>query len=96
MLKKAKWAFPLNHQFRRAVADFCIVNRWKGSRPIAIAAVREAIPTDPFSPDLHRMLASLLFEDGDMEGARQEIRIFKALQPGRDPKLMININPLTN
>ena len=70
--------------------------RWKGSRPAAILAIREAIKDDPYDMALHRNLAGLLYESGDTEGMAQEIEILKRFMPNQDPAIIVNANPATN
>lgn len=93
---RARAAFPFDHRFRIAVAEYYSRIRWKGSRPEAIAAVRAALATDPFALDLHRNLAGLLYEDGDMAGSQREIAFLARYQPHWPVAIIVNANPATN
>lgn len=92
----ARRAFPLDFRFRAAEASFYARVRWKGSRPAAIDAIRVALLTDPFAMDMHRNLAGLLYEDGDLNGVSREIAFLKHYMPKRDAPIFVNANPATN
>lgn len=81
---------------RYAPAEFYSLVRWKGSRPGAIRALIAAIETNPYSPDFHRNLASLLYEEGDIPGAEREIHISHMIAPKHPAVLMLNANQDTN
>lgn len=95
-LEVARAVFPIDRRFRQGPAVYLSLHRWKGSRPLAIKTLREALATDQYSFDLRRNLAGFLFEDGDTPGAIDEISAIKRYQPGRDIPVIVNVNPATN
>ena len=70
--------------------------RWKGSRPAAIEAMRESLKYDPYGMGMHRNLAGMLYESGDMDGMAAEIEFLKRFMPNVEPAIVINANPATN
>jgi len=95
LLQRSAGVFPLDFRLRQAPAVFCSETRWKGSGPDCIAALRAELRVNPFSADLRRNLAGFLIEAGDMEGAKRELGVVSALQPGRNIVLSVNVNPGT-
>lgn len=95
-LASAKQAFPFDHRFRLGLAEFYSRVRWKGSRPMAIAAIEDGLRTDPYAMDLHRNLAGLLYEAGDGGGVAREVAILKRFMPHRNVAIIANANPATN
>ena len=95
-LTLARMLFPIDHRFRRGLADYCAAIRWKGSRPIAETAIRAALDTDFYSFDLHRDLAGLYYEGGDRDRAFEELAILHAFLPGTPIVMPVNINPATD
>lgn len=93
--RAARW-FPLDHRFRSGVAEFYSIVRWKGSRAAAIDALTLALETNPFSLDLRRNLAALLWENGEQERAEAELLVIKALSPKAKLTIVVNVNPGTN
>lgn len=95
-LELAQQTFPLDYRFRYALAELYSTRRWKGSRPLAIVALKEALAADPYAMDLHRNLAGLLYEAGDMAGVGREVAILKRYMPNRPVAIIVNANPATN
>ena len=87
----ARW-FPLDFHYRRAAAEVLLLNRFPGALPLAIEVTERAIRDDPFAPDLRRNLASLLFENGEVEAGKQQVMIFHALAPYAAVELIVNTN----
>lgn len=94
-LARARAIFPLEHWFRSGIADYYSEHRWHGSREPAIAALKEAIASDPFSAGLHRNLAGFLVEAGDNVGAGREVGIVHRISPRSNIALFVNVNPAT-
>jgi hypothetical protein len=92
----ARMVFPFDYRFREGAAVFYARIRWKGSKPAAIKAMREAIQADPYSMGMHRNLAGMLYEAGDKEGMAVEIEFLKRFMPHVDPAIVVNANPDTN
>jgi len=93
LLARAKLAYPFDCRFRRGVVEYYARTRWQGSRPDAEAALREELNADFYSIDLHRALASLYYEDGNMTGVKEELLIMRAFRPHRPLSLLVNANP---
>lgn len=93
----ARSLFPFEHQFRSALADYHSEVRWKGSREPAIAALKEALKTDPNNAGMHRNLAGFYIEDGDIKAASAEIMVVRRLVPmaGQELGIRVNVNPDT-
>jgi hypothetical protein len=92
----ARTAFPFDYRFREGEAVFYARIRWKGSKPYAIAAMRESLKQDPYSMGMHRNLAGLLYEAGDKDGFATEIEFLKRFMPHVEPAIVVNANPETN
>ncbi len=83
---------------RRHSQDYFLLAqcRWRqGNRTGALEAVRTALDINPFHANLHDLLAQLLRETGDVEGAQRHAEIAKLLQrppPTPETEPQINAN----
>lgn len=92
-LESARRTFPLDYRYRKAVAEFYSKRRWAGSGDGAITALRQALADDPNSADLHRNLASYLWEAGRYAESNDEILAFHRIAPKEPIVLVVNVNP---
>ena len=94
-LDLARRLFPCEHWFRSGVADYYADVRWIGSRDPGIDAIRAALSDDPNNAGLHRNLAGLLIEAGDLPEAQRELDIVRRLVPFGTIPVYVNVNPET-
>lgn len=87
---------PFDSWFRTAEADYYSDVRWKGSRPLAIAAIRRALARDPNNAGLRRNLVGFLVEAGDKDEAVRQMHILLGLVPNFQIPLFVNVNPASN
>lgn len=78
------------------MVEYTSTVRFKGSRPLAMAAIRYALQSDRYAMDLHRNLAGFLLEEKDREGAQREISFIAHYRAGKPIKIVVNVNPETN
>jgi hypothetical protein len=95
-MELAKRLYPFEHRYRLGVAYYYAAVRWKGSRDEAIAAIKDALDTDPFTFDLRRDLAGLYYEEKDMEGVKEEMAVLHYFLPRVQLSLIVNANPTNN
>lgn len=88
----ARW-FPLDFHYQMGAAKFLSFNRFPGSRALAIEALRKTLDVNPFASDMRRNYASVLYEDGQIEAAKQQLLIFHALVPNAPLYLFVDTNP---